>query len=106
MGLHAPSTMAFRELGLHLNRTRAGHGVTQEFLCHWIGVSRSVLQEIELGNPRMKVAHLSAIEVALALPSGSSFEILAGRERSHQGPPTLVDLSEASTLCGHNPPCL
>jgi DNA-binding XRE family transcriptional regulator len=108
MGLHIPTETAFRELGLHLGRTRSGYGVTQEFLAHWIGVNRTTLQRIERGNSSMRVAHLSAIETALALRPGTSFGILAGVQRPGHipgCPPTLVDLSETPTLCGHNPPC-
>ncbi|MER5843226.1 helix-turn-helix transcriptional regulator [Streptomyces prasinus] len=114
MGLHTPTDQAWRQLGTHISQTRATQGVTQEFLAHWIGVDRSTLQRIERGAPSMKVAHLSAIEAALALRPGASLELLAGgtvlhvpRQPRCDGPRPLayVDLSEAPTLCGHTPRC-
>lgn len=119
MGLHAPTDYAWQQLGRMLASKRVEQGVTQEFLYGWIGICRSSLQRIECGEVRGNAFHLPALELALGLPPGSSFQLLAEvqgiplRPAGHRtlrcpapGVPTAAELATETTLCGHTPRCV
>jgi transcriptional regulator with XRE-family HTH domain len=107
MGMHAPTARSWECLGNHLREARATQRVSQEFLASWIGVDPRTVGRIEIGQRAPSVAHLFAMELALGLRPGASFEVLAGASTTHlpSQAPTRLELSLETTHCGHSPRC-
>ncbi|MFI5473173.1 helix-turn-helix transcriptional regulator [Streptomyces cacaoi] len=107
MGMHALTARSWECLGNHLREARATQRVSQEFLASWIGVDHRTVARIEVGRMAPSVAHLSAMELALGLRPGASFEVLADVSNPHlpSQAPTRLQLSLETTLCGHDPRC-
>jgi transcriptional regulator with XRE-family HTH domain len=114
--MQAITTRSFHleQLGRHLRQERTRQGVTQEYLAHWVGLSRRTVASIEQGSARLLVTDLMAIETALGVRSGGLPTLLtcpdgpsAPSSRAHAPlpPPTLFELSMEDTLCGHQPRC-
>lgn len=101
---HAPAPSDWKRLGSYLRNARADLGISQEFTGLWLRVGHRTIARIEDGSHQPSAAVLAALETALGLPPGSSFEVLARSQRPRQSS-TLMDPTQVPTACGHSPTC-